>query len=93
MIRHQASKSIQDIVKLYDLELEEYQVYTEDGYILIMHRIKSDKNILGPVVYFQHGLMASSESFMLNGANSLPFLIANSGYDVWLGNNRGNIYG
>ena len=40
----------------------------------------------------QHGLLANSESFILNGEESTAFKYAKSGYDIWLGNNRGTTY-
>lgn len=41
----------------------------------------------------QHGLISSADDWCLNtDKNSIALVLANKGYDIWLGNNRGNKY-
>ena len=82
-----------DYIKSQGYKLEEHEVITEDRYILnLWHIVKNlsfDKN---KVIFIQPGFMCSSWVFFQLGKNSLPFLLIEKGYDVWISNNRGTLF-
>lgn len=94
------ANDILDIALAHGFDVQEHLVRTKDGYLLTVHRIICKKSapynskVKKPVVYFHHGLLTNSELFLLGQTSEkcLPFLLVERGYDVWLGNNRGNKY-
>ncbi|KAG6460501.1 lipase 1 [Manduca sexta] len=69
---------------------ETHSVLTEDGYLLTLFRLGKNR---GTPTLLVHGLLQSADCWIDSGPDAgLGYLIAAAGYDLWLGNVRGNYY-
>lgn len=101
--RIRRAQDFEALCRIFGYTFEEHVVLTKDGYLLGLHRVSLRKGEMRtpstcqmskPVVYLHHGLLMNSEVWICLTAaqRCIPFVLVELGYDVWLGNNRGNKY-
>ncbi|KAK5576247.1 hypothetical protein RB653_007388 [Dictyostelium firmibasis] len=93
--------NISQIISKQGYSVENHLTITKDGYILSLQRIPNGKNkklfdnkLIKPSVLLQHGLEDIGTSWVIqeNDYQSLGFILADEGYDVWISNVRGTRY-
>ncbi|KAJ2951720.1 hypothetical protein O0L34_g13885 [Tuta absoluta] len=74
------------LVAKYGYNLQNFTVETEDGYLLALYRIPGKGD---PVLLVQGITLSAVDWFTGVPESSLPYLLVDRGYDVWVLDNRG----
>ena len=86
-----ALKNYKEFIERYGHKLEEYDVTTEDGYIINLWHLNPKFDVNSEkVIFLQTGFVCTGILFFELEENSMPYVLQEKGYDVWIGNNRGS---
>uniref|UniRef100_A0A670ZKH5 AB hydrolase-1 domain-containing protein n=1 Tax=Pseudonaja textilis TaxID=8673 RepID=A0A670ZKH5_PSETE len=83
-----------EIIQYWGYPSEEHEIMTSDGYYLKANRIPNGiRSRPKPVVLLVSGFLTEGRCWLINlPSNSLGFVLADAGYDVWIINNRGTTW-
>lgn len=90
-----AGEMCSSAITIHGYKCQEFQVTTDDGYILSVQRIPEGRRSGGggqkrPPVLLQHGVLVDGMTWVLNAPEeSLAMILADNGFDVWISNIRG----
>lgn len=89
LLNPKRSDNVLDLIRGAGYKGEAHKVVTDDGYFLKVHhmlpKLNETKAIKKPV-FLMHGIVATAADFLVTGTEiALAFLLADNGYDVWLG--------